>query len=319
MFTVTLLICCYNGASYIDSCIQCILQQTYSNIEIIFVNDGSTDNSLKLIENYKETIEQKGMKLLIFSQKNQGAGYAASLGLQHATGDFIICFDVDDYLYPESIEKKVQFLTSHPDYDIVRTNGYEIQGTKKKLFVTNELEKNEINIFHSLLLSKTNNWAGSYMIRAKALWEIYPNHIIPGSKYGQNLQLLLAVSYKRKSGFIDEPLMKYIRNNNSFTGKKKSLNDELELLDGFRQIQNQVLETLNITDSNIKKELDIFYAQRKKVLGIDLQDNQLFISNFLILKNHNKVSSLDYYYYHKIKKELLLAWYYRVLHKLQNF
>lgn len=298
---------------------QCILQQTFLNIEIIFVNDGSTDDSLKLIENYKEAIEKKGMKLHILSQKNQGAGYAASLGLQHATGDFITCFDVDDYLYPKSIEKKVQFLISHPDYDIVRTNGYEIQGNNQKLFVTDEQEKAETNIFHSLLLSKTNNWAGSYMIRAKALWDIYPNHIIPGSRYGQNLQLLLAVSYKRKSGFIDEPLMKYIRNNNSFTGKRKKLHDELELLDGFRQIQNQVLDTLKITESNIKNELDIFYAQRKKVLGIDFQDRQLFISNFQFLKRHNQISSLDYYYYHKIKNEPLLAWFYRILHKFQSF
>ena len=319
MKKVSVIIPFYNAKRYIISCINSLLNQTYAKLEIIFINDGSIDNSLKLIENYRYAFEKRNMILRIFSQKNQGAGYAASLGLQHATGDFITCFDVDDYLYPESIEKKVQFLISHPDYDIVRTNGYEIQGNNQKLFVTDEQEKAETNIFHSLLLSKTNNWAGSYMIRAKALWDIYPNHIIPGSRYGQNLQLLLAVSYKRKSGFIDEPLMKYIRNNDSFTGKRKKLHDELELLDGFRQIQNQILEILKITDSNIMNELDIFYAQRKKTLGIDYQNSQLFISNFINLKRYNQVSSLDYYYYHIIKNEPLLAWFYRILHKIQSF
>lgn len=318
MFKVTLLICCYNGASYIDSCIQCILQQTYSNIEIIFVNDGSTDNSLKLIENHKEAIKQKGMELLIFSQKNKGAGYAASLGLQHATGDFITCFDIDDYLYPESIEKKVRFLITCPEYDIVRTNGYEILGNKKKLFVTNEQEKNESNIFYSLLFGKTNNWAGSYMIRAKALWKIYPNQVIPGSRYGQNLQLLLATSYESKSGFIDEPLMKYIRNENSFTGKNKKLKEELELLDGFRQIRNQVLNILKIKDPNINQKLDIFYAQRKKQLGIDYTNHTIFFQYFSFLEANHSLNDIDYFYYYKFKNKSFIAFYYRLKNKLKQ-
>ena len=315
MNKVSLLICCYNGASYIDSCVQCILQQTFLNIEVIFVNDGSTDDSIKLIENYKEAIEKKGMKLHILSQKNQGAGYAASLGLQHATGDFITCFDVDDYLYPESIEKKVQFLIEHPDYDIVRTNGYEVCGDNKKLFITNENEKCNTNIFEALLFGQTNNWAGSYMIRANKLWEVYPNHIIPGSRFGQNLQLLLATSYNHKSGFIDEPLMIYYRNNSSFTGKIKTIEENIKLLDGFKSIREQILyDVLKIKDKKYSNKLNIFYSLRKKQLGIDYNNKEIFNANYIFLKSQNIISNLDNHYYYRFHNKFLISLYYRLLY-----
>lgn len=318
MNKVSVIIPVYNGQEYISSCVQSLINQTYQDLEIIFINDGSSDKTLDQIKQYKSSILSKGFNLIVLSQKNQGAGYAASLGLQHATGDFITCFDVDDYLYPESIEKKVRFLITCPEYDIVRTNGYEILGNKKKLFVTNEQEKNESNIFYSLLFGKTNNWAGSYMIRAKALWKIYPNQVIPGSRYGQNLQLLLATSYESKSGFIDEPLMKYIRNENSFTGKNKKLKEELELLDGFRQIRNQVLNILKIKDPNINQKLDIFYAQRKKQLGIDYTNHTIFFQYFSFLEANHSLNDIDYFYYYKFKNKSFIAFYYRLKNKLKQ-
>lgn len=106
---VSIIICCYNATSFIDRCFNSLLSQTYKHLEIILVDDGSTDRSYEIASSYKQHFEVQGMRLVLLKQNNQGAGYAAAHGLLHATGDYIICFDIDDYLYPESISKMRNF------------------------------------------------------------------------------------------------------------------------------------------------------------------------------------------------------------------
>ena len=193
MKVVSVIVCCYNGEAFVERCFSCLLNQTYKDIEVIFVDDGSTDNSYMIASSFRDEITNKGMRLILLKQSNQGAGYAAAYGLLHATGDYIMCFDVDDYLYPESICKMREFLGHNLDYAVVRTNGYRVKKfndlSDAKLFVTDESEKKNIDIFSDLMLGKTNNWAGSYMVRASALWKWYPEHKMLTSRYGQNLQI----------------------------------------------------------------------------------------------------------------------------------
>jgi hypothetical protein len=98
------------------------------------------------------------------------------------------------------------------------------------LFIYDECEKNIQDVFTALLEGKTNNWAGSYMVRVSSLFKFYPEREIYQSKYGQNLQLLLPLLYNKKCGFIDKPHMNYNQQENSLTKtnvekskKKKSL------------------------------------------------------------------------------------------------
>ena len=72
-----------------------------------------------------------------------------------------------------------------------------------------DAEKKIGDVFSALIVGKTNNWAGSYMVRTSALFAFYPDREIYQSRYGQNLQLLLPLTYQKKCGFIDEPQMKY--------------------------------------------------------------------------------------------------------------
>lgn len=198
---VSIIICCYNATSFIDRCFNSLLSQTYKHLEIILVDDGSTDRSYEIASSYKQHFEVQGMRLVLLKQNNQGAGYAAAHGLLHATGDYIICFDIDDYLYPESISKMRNFLVENPEFSVVRTNGYKTKEFNNlntaQLFITEESEKKNTNIFRNLMLGTTNNWAGSYMVRASVLWTRYPTHKILASRYGQNLQILAVATYKK--------------------------------------------------------------------------------------------------------------------------
>ena len=91
---VSVILPIYNVAPYLDEAFQSILSQTLHDIEIIAVNDGSTDNSQEIIENYK----QQDPRIISFTQENKGQSAARNLALQHATGKYIYIMDSDDVL-----------------------------------------------------------------------------------------------------------------------------------------------------------------------------------------------------------------------------
>lgn len=94
---VSILIPCYNSAAFIDETIQCCIGQTYANIEIVIVDDGSKDNSLEIIRKYESD------KVKIISQTNLGACCARNLAFQHCTGDYILYLDADDVINSEFV------------------------------------------------------------------------------------------------------------------------------------------------------------------------------------------------------------------------
>lgn len=84
----------YNVEQYLAQCLDSVINQTYKNIEIICVNDGSTDNSLKILEEY----EQKDKRIKIINQENQGVSVARNTGIEKSNGDYILFVDSDDWL-----------------------------------------------------------------------------------------------------------------------------------------------------------------------------------------------------------------------------
>lgn len=324
MQTVSVIICCYNGSKFINQCFSCLLNQTYKNIEAIFIDDGSTDQSYVTAMSYMQKFSEAGMKLICLTQENKGAGGAAALGLTIATGKYICCYDIDDILYPNSLEQQVSFLEQNPSYDIVRTNGYRVikntnNTERKNLFVNNEEEKNKTDIFEDLLLEKTNNWAGSYMVTSRALWSVYKDHKIIESRYGQNLQILLAAAYNNKSGFIDIPLMEYKFNPQSFTNQNKTLDNQLKNLQGFYELRRKVLDKLNLKNADLKRKLDITYLYLYLDLALHFNNGKLFIQYYKELSKIESPKYLYKYHFFKIKRNIVLSTYYRILNYISNY
>ncbi len=94
---VSIIIPVYNAGKYIRQCIESVLCQSMRNIEIICVNDGSTDNSLEILKEY----QQKDSRMMVIDQKNQGAGVARNNGMRHASGEYLLFLDADDYFNPD--------------------------------------------------------------------------------------------------------------------------------------------------------------------------------------------------------------------------
>jgi glycosyltransferase involved in cell wall biosynthesis len=97
---ISIIIPAYNAQSYIEQCVLSAINQTYKNIEVIIVDDGSTDNTLKIIEGLARNHEN----ILVISQKNQGVTAARRAAVLQSTGDYITFLDADDILCSEGIE-----------------------------------------------------------------------------------------------------------------------------------------------------------------------------------------------------------------------
>lgn len=107
---VSIIIPTYNAEKYIKDTINSALSQTYKNIEVIIVDDGSTDGTLKLINSFQSE------KVKIFTQKNKGASVARNNGIKHSNGKYIQFLDADDLINEVKIDYQVKLLISNPDH-----------------------------------------------------------------------------------------------------------------------------------------------------------------------------------------------------------
>ena len=206
---VSIIIPCYNGERFIDQSMESVFIQDYPSMELIVVDDGSTDSSREKILAWENSFAEKGILLKYLHQENQGPGSATNLALKHVTGVYLTLLDADDVYLPGAIRKKAEFLDKNPEYAGVRNNGWRVCGEDRRLFIQSEEEKQITDLFTALSFRRTNNWAGTYMVRTSILFEAYPDRNIDPSRLGQNFQILLPVAYGRKFGYIDEPLMEY--------------------------------------------------------------------------------------------------------------
>lgn len=166
---VSLIIPCYNSELYIERCINSVLNQTYKNLELILINDGSTDGTDAKINQMKDMIENNTERFLYIKQTNQGVGAAANVVFGCATGKYLMLLDSDDMLLPDSIKKSVEFLEANLSYAVVRTNGYYVPENNldegKRLLEVNPEMKIKEDIFEEVFCGRTYVWPGTYMIR----------------------------------------------------------------------------------------------------------------------------------------------------------
>ena len=145
----TVIIPAYNASKYIKRCVLSLKNQTYKNVEIIVINDGSTDNTLEIINS---------LDITVIDKENGGVSSARNMGLKIATGDYILFVDADDYVEKNYIESIVNIINEY-NYDIIETplvfeaniknnianyTEYKIDGERKSLNFSQEYFDNEL-------------------------------------------------------------------------------------------------------------------------------------------------------------------------------
>ena len=94
MKKISIIIPIYNAERHLEKCLKSVIEQTYKNLEIILVNDGSTDMSKKICEEY----QKKDLRIVLLNQSNMGPAETRNRGLSIATGEYISFIDSDDYI-----------------------------------------------------------------------------------------------------------------------------------------------------------------------------------------------------------------------------
>lgn len=130
---VSVVIPVFNAEQFLDRCLKSIISQTYKKLEIILINDGSSDNSLKVCEKWSQTDE----RIKVIHKENAGAGMARNDGILSAKGKYIMFVDSDDYIDEKTVEKCV-FDAQKNDADLVMLGRCEVlaDGNKKNKPVT---------------------------------------------------------------------------------------------------------------------------------------------------------------------------------------
>ncbi|SFR58109.1 glycosyltransferase family 2 protein [Maribacter stanieri] len=194
---VSIIVPNYNGAKYIEDCINSVLNQTYTNWELIICDDNSSDNSVELINNYNDD------RIIspVIHNENKGAAVARNNAIRQATGEFIAFLDNDDYWDPKKLEKQVEFMLdgsyTFTFTDYVQFNTKNKKNIRcKKVVSRNDLLKNNY-ILTSTVIYNAKKLGKIYManIRKRQDWSLFIN-IIEKSEFAYNLPL--ALSFYRK-------------------------------------------------------------------------------------------------------------------------
>lgn len=223
-----------NGEKTIEETIRSVNHQTYENWELIIVDDGSTDNTLSIINRFA----QADARIKVIETSGIGRGRALNLALEHCQGNYIANVDVDDPMHPERIRLQLNALKNHPDYDLIATATEIIIDNEKpkwkKVHVANEVPS--IVKINSKLLIKNPISHSSVMFTKQSirLTDGYSCHI--PSQFDYDLWMKMDAK-KLNLGYTDLPLSsKRIHRDQSFENKKR-----LKYLLHSLKIQSQVI------------------------------------------------------------------------------
>ena len=217
---ISIVVPIYNSEQHLSKCIESILRQTYGNIEIILVNDGSTDNSLKIARDYAK----KDSRILVINQENSGGVISRKNGIKKAKGDYVIIEDSDDWLEENLIEKCVEAIEKHDGVDIVKF-GFIFEPSKKERNLLNDgvinkevLKDKEIELVIERLIYETDcNQVWNEMVK-RSLYDFSDGIFDKIVHKGEDLQINLQIFQKaKKIVFLKDNLYHYLDNPSGIT------------------------------------------------------------------------------------------------------
>lgn len=231
MIKISIVIPVYNVEKYLKQCLESIYKLNLSNKEIILINDGSTDNSLKILKEYKENYSEK---TILISQENKGLSEARNIGIKNSSGEYVLFIDSDDFVDSISLEK---FLKEGIDYkeDILIGNSYYVYEKKiEKEFYSKNLEdigeKNGLFFLEEGMKKKCfyvtvwrNLYKKEFLLKNNLFFE-------KGILHEDSLFTPIAFYLAKKVRYSQEYFYFYRQTNNSSITKSKNKKRYLDLL-----------------------------------------------------------------------------------------
>ena len=207
MTKVSLIVPVYNTEKYLNKCIDSLINQTLKDIEIIIINDGSTDNSENIIKNYKDSRSR------YISKSNEGIGKTRNLGIGLANGEYLAFVDSDDYLASDFCEKMYN-KANNDDCDVVICNFYK---DDKKLIEINLGSFKDCSLKQNPALINMINLGPCNKIYKKCLFDNNDNRFVENLKYEDVPFVVKMLLSANKIGKLDNYLTYYVIHSNSQT------------------------------------------------------------------------------------------------------
>ena len=173
MEMVSVIVPIYNCEKYLDSCLKSIINQTYENIEIILVDDGSVDDSFKIMEDYA----YKDSRIKLIKQENAGVSKARNVGIYNSKGDYILFIDSDDIVHPKMIETLIGIIGDNEVAACELTRFVE----EDDIIYTNENGESNIIELEDYIELLQSNWG--------PCCKLYKSELLKIIRFSDNLQI----------------------------------------------------------------------------------------------------------------------------------
>ena len=313
---ISIIIPVYNAALHLEQCIGSVLAQTLHDIEVIIINDGSTDDSISIIKKFQK---QDG-RVVVINSANEGVSAARNKGLAIAIGEYIGFVDADDWIEPEMYETLYQNITlSIADLAICNVN----QASENKTIKTRlSLEDNIVDITTDREKELVNLMRFKYDF---ANWnKIYSAEIIKKnnlhfeekmSVYEDLFFNLCYFQFSKKAVVVNESLYNYRLHNDSVmsVGKHDPIKENNLLYDGFNSFCQTHGCTVGIESCNAEMRRGFFYAVIPKLIKQIISQNAYFLKKVNLISGYLRNAVPGLYDYNNselkglvgIKKRLL--------------
>ena len=235
---VSIIVPVYNVESWLNKCIDSLLDETYEDIEILLIDDGSTDKSGEICDKYA----LKNKKIKVFHNKNQGLSYSSNFGIENATGKYVMFVDSDDYISDKKIVEKFINILNDEKSDFIYTSYCRFNDGKDDEIteiLSIDIEKNEIKNksgidILALLIEKNNYHHAAYLKICNRKFLIDNNLFFKEGIYHEDAEWSPKLFYySKKISIYSEPYyMRRMRENSIITTTNeksivKKINDRL--------------------------------------------------------------------------------------------
>lgn len=302
---VSIITPCYNSEKFIFRLLDSILVQTYQNIEFIIVNDGSTDDTERVILSYKERFEKRGIKFIYVYKENGGVASAINKGLELFSGDYLTWPDSDDWLTPDSIEKKVLALENNPECGlIVGKLDVRLEDNSDKsigLLQCRNIKKR--NVFKDFVSERGVYVAPvGWMARSNMFLSVcQERHIEDKNRMGQNWQMMFPLAYSYDCVFIDDVIGYYLVRSNSLSRSNKTFEEKRNKVASFMELKINAIKSIRAMEEKEREEIikDIIrhYSHFKLTLSAQMHNKELTESDYNDIKSSGNVTMPDKMWY----------------------
>lgn len=326
MYKVSVIVPIYNVQKYLRRCIDSILNQTYKNLEIILINDGSTDNSGKIIDEYK----QIDNRIKVYHQENKGLSDTRNYGTKIATGDFILYLDSDDWADINMINIMIEKIEEY-NADIVQV-GFYYNYEEYLLYDNRFYEENDTDIvlgkqelMKELVINKrVKNFTWGKLYKSELVKDILFKKDV---RFEDVFWAHKVMDRVDKYVIVHKPLMYYLQRSESISGSYKVENTDiikgllerhLFIKENYNNLEDEsyklILKTcfmhydmlLKIKDDKSKKYIkwiEKYICDNYNSLK-DAVDNDKSMKKELIYFKINPFLRILYVYYSKVLRKL---------------